>query len=116
MKTIKEISELINADNAFINKNLSKITDRKYRSIKKKIEFYEYINKYLNLNPSPEFCASELARLKAQHESIMGNFEYWKKYNAPKDLEPKKFKAKFSAETGLSKVKKQIKTIEFILK
>jgi hypothetical protein len=66
-------------------------------------------------NPSKDFCLKERDRLKFTVEGIKGRFEFWKKNNAPKDADPKDLKSIFARVTGLSEVKKSLKTINYIL-
>lgn len=96
-------------------KSKKEIPSAKLTRIENKIEYLRGIKKYLESEPRQEYVEAEQKRLRDMASRIDDRFPAWCKSMAPKDADPKTWRTMFNRETGLTKVKKQLKTIEFIL-
>lgn len=91
------------------------LTNKQEKRLLGRLEYLRSVERYLESKPSESYVQSERERLANLLKSIDGRFQYWLNNLAPKDADPKGFRSMFNRETGYSKVKKQIKTIDFIL-
>lgn len=81
---------------------------------RKKVKFYNLCWKYLQSNPSEEFCKNEINKLDLRLKLI--NQEYpAEKIFATLD-EEKNFKKEFNNKWDIPKIKEQLKTLRFLLK
>ena len=125
MKTIKQIKDKIKEHLDYLDsrdfKDLS-IDDRNKESkkVKTKVEFLRIIEKYLELNPTKEFCESELERLNIKmgvlDKSWLDYYELNKlSLNKMTNKDVTKVKNNLFAEFDIKTIKKQIETLKFIL-
>jgi len=115
MITEKQLLNEISDRQKYISDNLKTITDSKLTRLKNEIEYMNYIQRVLLYKPLDAYYESELVRLERISSSVNDRFDYWCENIAPKNVDPKKFRAIFNSETGLTKINKQIKTMKFIL-
>lgn len=115
MKNVKEIKEEIETIQSELRDDLTKMSDSKFTRLKNRIEFLVGLILYLESNPNETFLQSEIDRIENSIKKANENYEYWCKYNAPKDVDPKKYRTMFNQVTGVAKFKKQLKTIEYLL-
>jgi hypothetical protein len=80
----------------------------------KKVKFLTLCQKYLESNPSEEFCKGEVVRLNQRLALINDTFPQDKAFATL--LEEKKFKKEFNKEWGVPHLKEQVKTLKFLLK
>jgi len=122
MKTIKEVEkeiaqinlELTNDSKKYFS-DKGKFTPNKIGKLMKRIEFLNGLALYLKSNPSEDYLKSELDRINKSIKNANSGYSYWEKYNAPKDVDPKKYKTLYASTVGLGKLKKQLKTIDYLL-
>lgn len=115
MKTAEEISKKIKI---IETKDKRELSDKDIRKLKTELCFLRKVLMYLDTNPSESFIASELTRKQGSLDTINDSFEVWVKHNPDKivNIKPAQQRSKYNTEMGVSKIKKQIKTLKFILK
>jgi hypothetical protein len=113
MKTVQEINVAI-SDNATLMKR-DETRPRTYKLLAKKNKFLQEIIMYLETNPKLEFLQSERDRLSKLISSKEEQYDYWSRNICDKSLEVKKRKSTFDRELGITNLKRQLKTIKFIL-
>jgi hypothetical protein len=113
MKTVQEINGAI-SDNVALMKRDGTLP-RTYKLLAKKNKFLQEIIMYLETNPKLEFLQSERNRLSKLISSKEEQYDYWSRNICDKSLEVKKRKSTFDRELGITNLKRQLKTIKFIL-
>jgi hypothetical protein len=113
MKTVQEINVAI-SDNVALMKRDGTL-HRTYKLLAKKNKFLQEIIMYLETNPKLEFLQSERDRLSKLISSKEEQYDYWSRNICDKSLEVKKRKSTFDRELGITNLKRQLKTIKFIL-
>lgn len=113
MKNISELKQEI-LDNQKTMKD-EKTTNRKYNSLSKKNERIREIIMYLETSPREEYLKNEKTRMLKIIKSKESEYDYWSGNVCAKEIETKKRKAIFNRENGLTTLKRQIKTISYIL-
>jgi hypothetical protein len=113
MKTVQEINVAISDNVALIKRNGTPL--RTYKLLAKKNKFLQEIIMYLETNPKLEFLQSERDRLSKLISSKEEQYDYWSRNICDKSLEVKKRKSTFDRELGITNLKRQLKTIKFIL-
>lgn len=120
MKTIKKIDKEIKETYDFYSDKIedaiknNKNTDRLEAKKDKEIEFFKFCKEYLKYNPNPEFIKSEFSRIKAKIKLIKSRYEVWLN-NTPEAFTVKNPEQKYKTEMGLSKLNKQLKTLDYLL-
>ena len=112
---MKTLSEVKNEIEQIEFADFSKLTEREKNRLSKRIVYLKECRNYLESGPKEDFLKSEKDRLKSQLDGKNNQYNYWLKNIAPKDVDPKNLRSMFNKECGLTKIKKQIKTLEFIL-
>src|SRR6187431_218077 len=113
MITIPEIQKQIDELVSFMEnhyKPKSPFTKEKGR-----IAFLRHIIMFSETNPSEDYVKREAKRLDKLIISLEGQFETWAKNTPPTGVQPKKYKAVFNKEMGLTLLRLQRKTAFFIL-
>lgn len=110
MKTVNEITKEIDEAVRSINKNSLKA---ELDAVKKRVVFLRECEMYLESGPREEFILQQKSEVERRIELLPTHFEGWKtgkvltKYKDPY--------ASYCSEMGLSNMKAQIKTLNFIL-
>lgn len=109
MKTVRQIeTRLISYAS-----DLKQATDQQRRAkIGSKIEFLKQMKFYLATEPRKEFLQNQIEELKRKLEIIDGRFFQWKaqRVGSEDDL-----RAQYRREMKVADIRKQIRTMEFIL-
>lgn len=114
MKSLLEIkSEIENNNKSLL---LDSLTKRKKTSISKQNKFLREMMMYIETNPREEFLIQEKERLQKFIEAKEEQYVYWSANICDKKVDVNKRRALFNKEIGLTPIKKQIKTLSFILK
>lgn len=104
-------------------KTATRPTDLKYESklanqitrLENKIDYYNSVRRYLESKPSEESLRSEVSRIKKTLERLDDKYEYWCNNVRPKNLDFKSWRSTYNKDTGYTKLKTQLKTLEFII-
>ncbi len=110
MKTVTEINQEINDIVRSINKNSS---DKEVKNAKARVSFLRFCLKYVETNPREEFVKSQLDDVRRRIKLLPTHFAGWQtgrvltKYKDPY--------ASYCSEMGLSDMKAQVKTLEYLL-
>jgi hypothetical protein len=81
----------------------------------KEIDQLKYYKYYLETNPTEIFLKEELHKLESRISSLKANYKTWA-MTAPKDKDPMKdWPGIFNKEVGITKMKKQVTAIKFLL-
>lgn len=113
MKSIQELKTEISENQKQMSD--SEITDRKYNSLSKKNELLSSIIMYLETNPKEEFLKADKSRMLKIIASKESQYAYWSSNICPDDVDVKKRRSIFNRELGLTALKRQVKTISYIL-
>ena len=105
----KEVSENIKLMKSRRELNIS------YSSISKKNEMLKFYISYLESNPSEEFLKQDKDKMLKIIKNKEADYAYWLEHVCPQDILPKKRRALFNKETGITELKKKIKTLNYIL-
>lgn len=122
---IKNLSESIQLANNSIDKipreDKSKYIKQMKRNLSE-LEFARFIKKYLETNPRESFCIDEAERIKVILEKRQAQYEVYVNSIIKPDAEysikekiRKKEKIKFEKLHGVDKLKKQLKTLKYLL-
>lgn len=112
MKPLKSVIEEITQ---IESENFSRLTEKQKSRLSKRVAYLKECRNYLESEPNEVFVKQEKDRLKSQLDGKNGQYNYWLENIAPKDVDPKNLRTVFNREVGLTKIKKQLKMIEFIL-
>lgn len=107
MKTKQEIKNLIDQ---YLNDTYLTIKQRK-----KKLDFANNILRYLETEPNILFIEKEIKIINKRINSVNNKFHTWTNSAAPKNINPKNYRAIFNKETGITIMKKQLKALTFII-
>lgn len=113
MKTLIELNSEIEENLKFLSD--SKITKSKKTSASNRNKFLKQVLMYIELNPNESFLKSEKERISRIINSKESQYKYWSSDVCDKSIEVSKRKALFNKELGITVLKKQLKTINFIL-
>lgn len=127
MKTVREIDKLIETElqdlqqianelkNERDKKVIKKLNSRKTR-VQNELAKLRYYKMYLESGPTEIFLKEEVFKLKNKIELIQKTYGTWCDQSGPKDKDPlKDWPILFNNQTGITTMKKQIKTMEFLL-
>ena len=83
---------------------------------KKIVNFYnKEIIPYLLTNPSQEYLKDTLQKIEAIIASKKSQYEYWCRNVVTDDVPLKQRRTFFNKETGITELKKRVKTLKIIL-
>ncbi|MET7253441.1 hypothetical protein [Dyadobacter fermentans] len=92
--------------------------DKEFKQNKKRIEYLNECVLYLETSPTEEFLEREVKRLEANIVYIDKQFDKWlsrQHFSAQAPHQRQKSKKTFEKESGIPKLRQQLKTIEFLL-
>jgi len=114
MKTLKQLQDR----RVQIEKmNYKELSNKEIRKLEKELSNLIYCIQYLETSPRQEFIESEIIRVEKRIETVESDQYYAQWINANKDKhdslkDPRK---SFENEFDLTTLKKQLKTLKFIL-
>lgn len=117
MKTLLSVTGEISVLRQYVADNTPKkgAASPQVKKKLKELEFLKAVQFYLQSNPSQQFIEAEVKRISERIESVNSRFDYWCKCIAPKNVDPKEYRAMFNKEMGVTAFRKQLTTLEFIL-
>lgn len=77
----------------------------------KRVAFLKFCVKYLETQPSIDFIKKEKGRISGIVDSVQSGYTSYIGVNT----DPRKWKAEYNKETGLMKLKEQLRTLNFLL-
>jgi hypothetical protein len=114
MKSLIEIrSEIENNNKSLL---LDSLTKKKKTSISKQNKFLREMMMYIETNPREDYLIKEREKLQNIIKSKEDQYIFWSANICDKKVDVNKRRALFNKEIGLIHTKKQIKTLNFILK
>lgn len=116
MRTVKDIDlEIKDLDKEYNMKNKNTHTERALKKAGTRREFLLFVKKYLESKPLESVVKAQLTECERKIKLIVDGFAAWKKnvYKQEVDgVDPLKVWSKLNEE---AKIKKQIKTLRYIL-
>ena len=89
--------------------------ERRYKKLSRENELLRKIDMYLEHNPSEKSLHETRSKFQRIIKSKMDQYAYWFNNAKPDEVEPKKARAYFNKENGLTHLRRQIKTLNLIL-
>lgn len=119
MKTVLQVKDFVHNEQLEIRELVRVGFIQEARKRKKKLLVYREILLYLEKKPSEAFVLSEKERLKKTIKNIDDRFDYYVENALLRTVlvgtEKRKFRTIYNRESGVNKLKKQLKFINEIL-
>lgn len=115
MKNLKEVQDKMNQNLEHASKNGFNINTKEGKKIARENKLLRSVLLFLEKNPNEDFLKSEKSRLQKIISEKEKGYEYWSANICDKSVEVHKRKSMFNKELGLTKMRAQIKHINFIL-
>lgn len=113
MKTLTELRSEMESNLKYMAD--STLTKSKKTSASNRNKFLKQVLMYIELEPKESFLTSEKERISKIIKAKESQYKYWSSDVCDKSIEVNKRKALFNKELGITTLKKQLKTINFIL-
>lgn len=119
MKTIKELEKEIKDCFTECKKLKKSLEEHKYKKEVKRLDLLKMCKRYLETSPRQDFVVGEKQRITKLIESYedKNRYDYWLKNDYPHIMEKVAGKPEqvYKKETGILDLKKNLKTLEYIL-
>lgn len=116
MQNVKKLKVELKKSKKYLANHFNEIDKRTYTKIINRNNQLTEIISYLETKPKETFVRAEKNRLERILASKMEQFTYWQNNICPIEIEGRKQRNLFNKEFGLTLIRKQINTINFILK
>ncbi|CAM4116816.1 MULTISPECIES: hypothetical protein [Flavobacterium] len=114
MKTVEELKLIIVREQKFIEEQRELKVTKGIKPASRKIALCNCVLAYLDSNPKEEWLKEQKFLLQCRIKNALSNYEYWVQY-CTKESIPKKQKILFNKENGITRMRQQIRFINFIL-
>lgn len=116
MQNVKKLKAELKQNKKFLANNFDEMGKHTFNKMVKRNNTLAEIISYLETKPKETFIRAEKNRLERILASKLEQFTYWSNNICPKEIEGRRQRNLFNKELGLTLIRKQINTINFILK
>lgn len=113
MKTIKQVTEDIEALQKYLSGKLL-LKPSLFKAEQKQMEFYKLCKNYLTTTLKESYLQGEKVRLSQLIEAKENQYRHWQINICPKNIEAKNQKSIYNKEVGLTTLKNQLKTLDYL--
>lgn len=113
MKTLKDIK----AEEKELIKELTELKDivdkRRLKAVKSRLSLIRLLKNYLESNPRPEYIEQAIKDLSTKIGILKDRYDLWRK---DRDISARNPKAVYYTEVGMANLKKQLRTMKYLIK
>lgn len=116
MQNVKKLKAELKKSKKYLSNHFNEIDKRTFKRIVNRNNTLAEIIAYLETKPKETFIRAEKNRLERILAAKLDQFTYWSNNICPREIEGRRQRNLFNKELGLTMIRKQINTINFILK
>ena len=112
---MKSLTELKTEINEILTLQMEKMKKRDYKKAVRRLEFLKVCLRYIESGATEEFVNKEIERLTNRINAFRENYDTWLKFTDTDSIKGNKMTF-YDREMGITKLRKQISSLRFILK